>query len=395
MASNNYLRSAWKDVQFSFSIGATVALLSVVYSVSCIVFRKGILEQVHRYELSQALATVAIGFGIISHEAIQAKRLTFIQEALATAVSVATIRWTHRTQITGPRHYSLGPCEDLHGKIVIVTGSTSGLGFVSAKALAESGATVIIACRDIEMGEKVRKTIADETKNERIFVEALDLTSFRSVREFAHRMEQKFPVIDILINNAGAMLTKRCVTEDGYEMMLQTNCLSPFLLTNLLVPNMRRSTLPFGARVVNVTSSSSRYQRKIVLDDLNAEKYFLTLFTYGHSKFCLNQLSFELAQRLKNERITVNLSHPGAVITNVTRDFALWLRMGQKLIRYLNKTPEEGMQTILFLAASQNLRGVSGEAFEHSHRCQDVRVDEQSLLKFWEFAEKATGLNIK
>jgi len=224
-------------------------------------------------------------------------------------------------------------------------------------------------------------------------VEELDLQSFESVRQFVKRTEERFPVLDLLVNNAGIMMFEREETVDGHEAMLQTNCLSPFLLTLLLLPRLRLSKLPRGARIINVSSSTCRLIQNFQFDDMEAKNYFSMFYTYGHSKFCLNQFTFELARKLQGTA-SVNTCHPGTVQTSVTRHLHWFFRLGQYLIRSLNKSALEGAQTILHLSTAKSLRGTTGKYYEHCESVVIARANHEDVTKFIEMAEKLTGIQL-
>ena len=220
----------------------------------------------------------------------------------------------------------------------------------------------------------------------------LDLESFDSVRNFVVKLEELFPnePLDILINNAGSMIHSRKVTGDGYEAMLQTNCLSTFLLTVLLIPKLKAASSP---RIVSVSSSTSRLHTDILFDDLLALKRYNIFYTYSHSKFALNVLMIELSKRLEGI-ISINLCHPGAIKTKITRHLHPVIQTAHiLLLGCFFKAPVHGAQTAIHLAVHPTIDRVTGNFFEH---CQvsSAPIINEPAIKFFELAEKAVDVNV-
>jgi NAD(P)-dependent dehydrogenase (short-subunit alcohol dehydrogenase family) len=312
------------------------------------------------------------------------------------------------TNIHGPHP---GQLMDLTSRIVIVTGGNSGIGKETARRLSnEGGATVIIAARNKSTGEDAVKEIRSTTGNDKVYFMELDLCSFTSVRSFASEFITKFQgQLDILIHNAGSMRPTRAVTVDGFEEQLQTNVLAPFLLTMLLFPLLTRSSLPGGARVVSVSSSTSRLPQQFDFDDPNGEvdfngerfnnsKFGLTrfFFRYGMSKVGLNLWTWEFAKRAEKHGVKAFVLMPGSIMTNITRHYYQWISQGHILITSLHKNVHSGSNTTVFVAASPRVRK-SGLFYEHcqptpypSGHIEGNRDVESKLL--WEYAEKVTGV---
>lgn len=310
------------------------------------------------------------------------------------SVSAALAWMVYATWVVQVRGPVVGEfVDDLRGRVVVVTGSNCGIGAEIAKELAKKGGTVIMACRSMGGAEVVRREIVRESGNDDVVVVELDLGSFESVRGFAKKIAEDYPRVDILINNAGVMMTETVKTKDAVETMMQVNFLSPILLILLLWPKLKLSTLPSGPRIINVTSSTVRLHKKFDFEDLNSEKYFNLFWTYGRTKFGLNAASFELAQLLKGQA-QINVVHPGAIVTNITRNMHWFFRIGQSVtLKYYIKTPILGAQSILYLCSG--LETKSGLYFEHSAPSNIPLGDRAMNQKVLRRAEEIIGVAAK
>jgi hypothetical protein len=204
---------------------------------------------------------------------------------------------------------------DLTGKVLIVTGANSGLGFESTKALAEHGATVVMAVRNMEKGEKARADILKEVPNAKLDLMKLDNADLSSVQAFAAAFREKYDRLDILLNNAGVMAIPRQETADGFEMQFGVNHLAHFALTNMLLDMLTRTP---GARVHSV-SSSAAFNAQINFDDLMGEEDYSRWGAYGQSKLANAMFATELNRQLKTAGYDTiaNSSHPGFVMGNL------------------------------------------------------------------------------
>lgn len=201
---------------------------------------------------------------------------------------------------------------DQTGRVAVVTGASSGLGIETARMLAEHGASVVLAVRDVAKGEQVAARLTGD-----VTVQALDLTSLASVRAAAADLCAAHARIDLLINNAGVMYTPRQTTADGFELQLGTNHLGHFALTGLLLDRM----LPVpGSRVVTVASTAHRIRAGIHLDDLHGERSYSRVAAYGQSKLANLMFTYELQRRLAPLGTTTALAaHPGVSRTELLR----------------------------------------------------------------------------
>lgn len=192
--------------------------------------------------------------------------------------------------------------------------------------MAERGARVIMACRNLEKADAVRCMIVKKTKNPNIKVMHLDLASFKSIRSFAQTFLEEESRLDVLINNAGVMGMKRCLTEDGLEMQMGVNHFGHFLLTLLLIDRLKESK---PSRIVTVSSCAHTFI-SFNKDDLNSEKSYNRFYAYARSKLANVLFSTELASRLMDSGVTVNALHPGVVHTDIIRHLGSFMDLLSK-----------------------------------------------------------------
>jgi NAD(P)-dependent dehydrogenase (short-subunit alcohol dehydrogenase family) len=239
-------------------------------------------------------------------------------------------------------------------KICIVTGGNSGIGKATVAGLAKQGATVVIACRDVDKGKAALEEIAAKTGATNLHVMHLDLASLESVRSFAAAFRAKFTRLDILVENAGVMTQKRQLTVDGLEMNFGVNHVGHFLLAELLLPLLKTSA---PSRIV-VVSSNLHASGKIDFDDLAMEKSWSG--SYPRSKLANMLFVRALARRLDGTKVVVNGLHPGVISTELARDYAAPIRL---MAKWFFKSPEQGARTSLFLATAPEAAEISGRYF--------------------------------
>lgn len=275
----------------------------------------------------------------------------------------------------------------MQGKVAIVTGSNTGIGKETARGLAQRGATVVLACRDVAKAGAARDDIARSTGRTDVEVEALDLGSTASIRAFAARFKEKHARLDVLVNNAGVWATSRGTTSDGFESTFGVNHLGTFLLTQELLPLLKSSA---PSRVV-VLSSALHYRGKMAWDDLQYErrKYSGTA-AYNQSKLANVLFTIALARRLEGTKVTVNAVHPGVVATELARNFPSLL---MKIASLFMLTPERGAACSLHVATAPELSGVTGQYFEKSRikAAAKAALDEAAQERLWELSERLLG----
>jgi NAD(P)-dependent dehydrogenase (short-subunit alcohol dehydrogenase family) len=203
------------------------------------------------------------------------------------------------------------------GRLAVVTGANTGLGFETARVLAVRGASVVLAVRDTEKGKRAAARIAGAVPGADVMVQRLDLASLDSVRAAAGELRARHPRIDLLVNNAGVMLTPRQTTGDGFELQFGTNHLGHFAFTGLLLEQM----LPVpGSRVVTVSSLAHRVGARINFADLQSERSYSRLGAYGQSKLANLMFTYELQRRLSGAGTTIAVAaHPGLAATELSR----------------------------------------------------------------------------
>ncbi|MDG6904511.1 MAG: SDR family oxidoreductase [Nitrososphaerota archaeon] len=277
----------------------------------------------------------------------------------------------------------------VEGKTCVVTGANSGIGYVTARELARMGAKIILVCRNQSKCEVARDSIKKATGNESVESEIADLASFGSVRKLAQRLQQSYEKIHILVNNAGLIIGKRMLTEDGLETTFQVNYASHFLLTYLLLNTMKESA---PSRIINV-SSAAHFSGYMDFDDLQKEKSYSAMRSYCQSKLAQVLFTYELADRLNGTSVTVNCVHPGAVRTN-WGDEAGALGIGIRIARPFMLSPEKGAQTTVYAAISPDLDEISGKYFakRKEARTSKESYDVDERKKLWDISLKLCRL---
>ena len=278
----------------------------------------------------------------------------------------------------------------MKNRVCLITGATSGIGKATAIALAKIGSTVIINGKDEKRGEETIAEIKRISGNENVELMIANLSSLNEVRKFAGKLKAKYDKLDVLINNAAVFYTSRNLSIDGIEMQFAVNHLSHFLLTNLLLETLKKSN---SARIINV-SSNAHYQGRINFDDINFEKRYFGWTIYCQSKLANVLFTYELADRLDPKQVTVNALHPGTVRTNIVGKYASFIyRLGWNLQKPLMLPVEEGAKTSIYLASSEEVKGITGLYFVKckSQKSSDMSYDKMLARKLWDLSEKLTG----
>jgi NAD(P)-dependent dehydrogenase (short-subunit alcohol dehydrogenase family) len=292
---------------------------------------------------------------------------------------------------------------DLDGKVIIVSGGNSGLGFWSVKAFAENGAEVILASRSKENGEKAKAEILKEVPEGKIEVAELDLADLESVRRFAKNFQKKYSQLDVLLNNSGIMTTPYFTTKDGFEGQVGTNHLGHFALTGLLYPLLKKTP---KSRVVNVSSMAHKYG-KMKFSNLLFEKGkgYSPIKAYGRSKLANLLFTYELQRFFelnKTDGISV-AAHPGVSQTNLVRHLEdkLFFKILYPVFKFMIQNAKMGALPQIRASVDPHVKGgeyygpngfmelkgypVKVKSNSASHKEEDAR-------KLWEVSQKLTGV---
>ncbi|HEX3823406.1 MAG TPA: oxidoreductase [Mycobacteriales bacterium] len=292
---------------------------------------------------------------------------------------------------------------DQSGRVAVVTGANSGLGYVTARELARHGARVALACRNEARGREAVARIIAAVPDAEVELRSLDMASLASIRAFADGIQASYPAIDLLFNNAGVMAIPRRATLDGFEMQLGTNHLGHFALTGLLLSLLVDRP---GARVVTVSSNAHK-PGKLDFDDLMHERSYRRWRTYSDSKLANLLFAFELQRRLSaiDSPLISVAAHPGTAATNLTNPGSQGNRIKQIVmslgVRVIGQSEDQGALPQLYAATSPEVGG--GEYFGPNgiaeNRGYPKRVDSSSASKdseaatrLWQLSEDLTGV---
>jgi NAD(P)-dependent dehydrogenase (short-subunit alcohol dehydrogenase family) len=283
------------------------------------------------------------------------------------------------------KEWSTEQAPSQHGRVAVVTGANGGLGYETALGLARKDFEVILACRNLEKAEAARSRILREYPNGQVNCMKLDVSSLREVRAFATRFQSQYEQLDLLINNAGIMMSPYRVTEDGFENQFATNYLGHFALTGLLLPSLTGTP---GSRVVTVSSLSYKWA-EIQFDDFHAAQGYSRRTAYGQSKRACLIFAYELHRRLAAARHNaISLAaHPGLCKTNLDQYFPALVRpLGSLFLQ----PAEKGALPILYAALEESLEGgeyIGPDGFQEM-RGYPIQVDSDEYSKNQENAER-------
>lgn len=287
-------------------------------------------------------------------------------------------------------------------RVAIVTGANIGLGFETARALAQKEATVVLACRTEVKALKAKAEILKEFPNADLHFIALDLGSLTSVRKFAEIFKTQFQRLDLLINNAGVMIPPYQKTQDGFELQFGTNYLAHFLLTSLLLDLLEKTE---GSRIVSLASIAHK-SGKIHFDDLQFEKKYSRMKAYQQSKLACLIFSIELDRQLKAHQYQTRsvAAHPGVSTTNLMQYIPSWLlTLSTPILKTMSHAPREGAQPQLYAALGNDIVGgdyTGPKGFQEmigpAGKTKGMRhaYDENTAQKLWDASKALTGATL-
>uniref|UniRef100_A0A9R1SJR2 Zgc:112332 n=2 Tax=Cyprinus carpio TaxID=7962 RepID=A0A9R1SJR2_CYPCA len=278
----------------------------------------------------------------------------------------------------------------LDDKTVIITGANTGIGKETVRDLAKRGARVIMACRDLEKAEEARKELMEDSGNQNIVANKLDLSDTKSIRAFAELINKEEKQVNILINNAGIMMCPYSKTANGFEMQFGVNHLGHFLLTYLLLDLLKKSA---PSRIINVASVAHTWG-SIHLDDINSEKGYSPRRAYGQSKLANILCTRSLAKRLQGSGVTVYSLHPGVVQSELFRNLSKPVQIAVKVFSPFTKTTIQGAQTTIYCAVEPKLDNESGGYYSDCAPalCSREALDDEMAQKLWELSCQMLGI---
>ena len=282
--------------------------------------------------------------------------------------------------------------QPLSGRNAVVTGGTGGIGKATARGLVALGARVAIVGRDPARLTAAAEDLSRTTGNDEVDVFEADLSSQAQVRRLAARLEERYPRIDVLVNNVGGFWAHRHATEDGLELTFALNHLAPFLLTGLLIDRMRAQG---RARIVAVASSAEALGR-IDFEDLQATERYSGQRAYNQSKLADMLFTYELARRLSGTTVTANAVHPGVTRTAYgAEDQARFYAATGGIARPFMRSPERGADTVVWAASAAELDGVTGGYFHDRRpkRSSPRSHDKETAKRLWRVSEELVGLS--
>jgi NAD(P)-dependent dehydrogenase (short-subunit alcohol dehydrogenase family) len=278
----------------------------------------------------------------------------------------------------------------MRDKVVVITGATSGIGEVAADRLAQKGARIVFVARDRARGEEMRKHLRAIAGHAEHTVHYADLSRLSEMKRVAEAIAVTEPQIDVLINNAGALFTHRQMTDDGLERTFALNHMSYFVITNLLLDRLRDTP---GARIVS-TASDAHKGKRLRFDDLQSAHGYSGFAVYGRTKLMNILFTRELARRLAGSGVTANCLHPGFVSTRFGDQSGGFMSLAVRIAKNFAITPEQGAETIIYLASSPAVEGKSGGYY---YKCQPdtpsrAAQNDADAARLWEISAKISGV---
>jgi NAD(P)-dependent dehydrogenase (short-subunit alcohol dehydrogenase family) len=279
----------------------------------------------------------------------------------------------------------------MEGKVALITGGTSGIGKAAAKALAAMGGEVVVTGRNKERGEATVAEIRRATASEKVSLMLADLAVQAEVRRLANDFRERHDRLDVLVNNAGLIQSRRTETPDDIELTLAVNHLAPFLLTSLLLDLLKRSA---PSRIITV-SSEARRGAKIDFDDLQSERRYRGFPVYGMTKKANILFTYELAERLEGTGVVANCLHPCGVNTNFGNNNRSSGILLFRAFKPFMRTPEQGADTLIYLASSPEGGEMNGKYLKDRKEVSPAEPrDEGAQKRLWEVSSALTKLEV-
>ncbi len=279
------------------------------------------------------------------------------------------------------------------GKRVVLTGATNGIGLAAAIELARRGADLTLVARNPARAAHAVRQVNAVSSGRAPDVMLADLASQSSIRQLAAALLARYPRIQVLVNNAGAIYARRQLSADGIELTWAVNHLAPFLLTTLLLDRLKASQ---PARIVT-TSSGAHEGARIPFDDLNAERSWggAGFTRYGETKLANILFTAELARRLEGTGVTANAFHPGFVATGFNCNNGVLMRLGMAITRPFARSPQKGAESLVWLVDAEGASHLNGAYVFNRHPvapspgAQDI----QAADRLWQVSEEQTRLS--
>ncbi len=318
---------------------------------------------------------------------------------MSVQLAVAQNRLDQGQGVAGGRQAGVThcPCDNdgmqMQGKTVVITGATSGIGEVAARRLAEQGARIVFIARDRGRAEQTLRHLEGIAPGRNHTVHYANLSRLAEMKRVSETIAASEPRIDVLVNNAGALFAARQVTGDALEMTFATNHMAYFVVTSVLLERLKVTR---GARIV-CTASDAHRRAHMDFNDLQMQKNYSGFGMYSRSKLMNILFTRELARRLEGTGVTANSLHPGFVGTRFADGngglTAFMLRIGKKFAL----TPEDGAKTIVYLASSPEVEGVSGKYF---HKCRQelptARAQNAAdARRLWDLSMQLSGVGLE
>ena len=276
-------------------------------------------------------------------------------------------------------------------KLCVITGANSGIGYETAKALAQKGAYIVMVCRNEDKAIEAKNSILESVVDAGVAIVLCDFSIQKEIRKAADEITSRYKKIDILINNHGFIASERWETVDGLESTFGVNHIGYFLFTNLLLDNLKAAR---NGRIINVASDAHR-AGEFEPENLQLQENFSPMKAYGNSKLFNILFTKELAEKVKDTKVTVNCLHPGVIGSNFGKSGNWLVRTFWALGSIFMKSSKEGAETSIYLASSDEVKNANGAYFKNKKAVAPRKnaQDMEAASQLWEISEELCGLN--